>query len=212
MRRFTICLLASVAAISTPVLAQDGSEPVADEATTDDEIVVFGQGETRQVQELSSKELLILAPGTSPLKAIEKLPSVNFQSADPFGTYEWSSRVSIRGFNQNQLGYTLDGIPLGDSSYGNNNGLHIGRAIISENIGVIRVSQGSGSIGTQATNNLGGTLEFLSADPEGGFGADLNATYGSENTVRGFARINLGEAGGIRGFISALVNTASEYI
>ncbi len=211
MRKFSIFLFATAAAISTPVLAQEGSAPAADETTADEEIVVFGQGETRQVQELSSKELLILAPGTSPLKAIEKLPSVNFQSADPFGTYEWSSRVSIRGFNQNQLGYTLDGIPLGDSTYGNNNGLHIGRAIISENIGVTRVSQGSGSIGTQATNNLGGTLEFFSADPNDGFGADLNATYGSENTIRGFGRINLGEAGGIRGFISGVYHNAEKW-
>jgi iron complex outermembrane recepter protein len=206
----SICLFTSVALITVPATAQDETAPVVDEAA-DGEIVVFGQGETRQVQEVSSKELLILAPGTSPLKAIEKLPSVSFQSADPFGTYEWSSRISIRGFNQNQLGFTLDGIPLGDSSYGNNNGLHIGRAIISENIGVTRVSQGSGSIGTQATNNLGGTLEFFSADPTGGLGFDANLTYGSENTVRGFGRFNFGEAGGIRGFVSGVYHNAEKW-
>lgn len=210
MRKFTSILLASVALIASPAMAQQANSP-AETETTEDEIVVFGQGETRQVQEISSKELLILAPGTSPLKAIEKLPSVNFQSADPFGTYEWSSRVSIRGFNQNQLGYTLDGIPLGDSTYGNNNGLHIGRAIISENIGVTRVSQGSGSIGTQATNNLGGTLEFFSADPSDGFGVDANLTYGSENTIRGFGRVNFGEADGIRGFISGVYHNAEKW-
>lgn len=210
MRKFTSILLASVALITSPAMAQQTNSP-AETETTEDEIVVFGQGETRQVQEISSKELLILAPGTSPLKAIEKLPSVNFQSADPFGTYEWSSRVSIRGFNQNQLGYTLDGIPLGDSTYGNNNGLHIGRAIISENIGVTRVSQGSGSIGTQATNNLGGTLEFFSADPSDGFGVDANLTYGSENTIRGFGRVNFGEADGIRGFISGVYHNAEKW-
>jgi iron complex outermembrane receptor protein len=210
MRKITVMLLAGVALGSVPVMAQQSNAPTtadSDEA----EIVVFGQGETRQVQEVSSKELLILAPGTSPLKAIEKLPSVSFQSADPFGTYEWSSRVSIRGFNQNQLGYTLDGIPLGDSSYGNNNGLHIGRAIISENIGVTRVSQGSGSIGTQATNNLGGTLEFFSADPSDGFGADANLTYGSSNTMRAFGRINFGEAGGVRGFLSGVYHNAEKW-
>ena len=210
MRVFTSILLASAAVIASPAMAQQANSP-AETETTEDEIVVFGQGETRQVQEISSKELLILAPGTSPLKAIEKLPSVNFQSADPFGTYEWSSRVSIRGFNQNQLGYTLDGIPLGDSTYGNNNGLHIGRAIISENIGVTRVSQGSGSIGTQATNNLGGTLEFFSADPSDGFGVDANLTYGSENTIRGFGRVNFGEADGIRGFISGVYHNAEKW-
>jgi iron complex outermembrane recepter protein len=210
MRRFTILLLVSAATAVTPALAQDATLP-ADGDGAADEIIVFGRGETRQVQELTSKELLILAPGTSPLKAIEKLPSVNFQSADPFGTYEWSSRVSIRGFNQNQLGYTLDGIPLGDSTYGNNNGLHIGRAIISENIGVTRVSQGSGSIGTQATNNLGGTLEFFSGDFSDGLGFDANLTYGSENTIRGFGRVNFGEAGGIRGFVSGVYHNAEKW-
>jgi iron complex outermembrane receptor protein len=210
MRRFVTILLVS-SAMATSAMAQDAATLPADENVDNEEIVVFGQGETRQVQELTSKELLILAPGTSPLKAIEKLPSVNFQSADPFGTYEWSSRVSIRGFNQNQLGYTLDGIPLGDSTYGNNNGLHIGRAIISENIGVTRVSQGSGSIGTQATNNLGGTLEFFSMDPNDGFGVDANLTYGSENTVRGFGRVNFGEADGIRGFISGVYHNAEKW-
>ena len=210
MRKFTALLLASATFAAAPAMAQQSNTPTV---TGSDEqvIVVFGKGETRQVQDVTSKELLILAPGTSPLKAIEKLPSVNFQSADPFGTYEWSSRVSIRGFNQNQLGYTLDGIPLGDSSYGNNNGLHIGRAIISDNIGVTRVSQGSGSIGTQATNNLGGTLEFFSADNSDGFGVDANLTYGSENTMRAFTRVNFGEAGGLRGFISGVYHKADKW-
>ena len=210
MRKISVMLLAGVALGSMPAMAQQvNTAPAVD--SDDAEIVVFGQGETRQVQEVTSKELLILAPGTSPLKAIEKLPSVNFQSADPFGTYEWSSRVSIRGFNQNQLGYTLDGIPLGDSTYGNNNGLHIGRAIISENIGVTRVSQGSGSIGTQATNNLGGTLEFFSADVNDGFGVDGNLTYGSSNTIRAFGRVNFGEAGGFRGFVSGVYHNAEKW-
>ena len=45
------------------------------------------------------------------------------------------ARISIRGFNQNQLGFTLDGVPLGDMTYGNLNGLHVSRAVISENLG-----------------------------------------------------------------------------
>ncbi len=210
MRALSVFLLASTAFSAMPAFAQaaDAVEADANEAA---EIVVFGRGETRQVQELNTKDLTILAPGTSPLKAIEKLPSVNFQSADPFGTYEWSQRVSIRGFNQNQLGFTLDGIPLGDGTYGNNNGLHISRAITSENIGVTRVSQGAGSIGTQATNNLGGTLEFMSLDPKGELGVDTNLTYGSENTIRGFARVNFGSKDGVRGFVSGVYHNAEKW-
>ncbi len=211
MRRFSICLFLTTSLIAMPAWAQNA--PAADDAEAGEaaEIIVFGRGETRQVQELKSEDLLILAPGTSPLKAIEKLPSVNFQSADPFGTYEWSQRVSIRGFNQNQLGFTFDGIPLGDGTYGNHNGLHVSRAVSPENIGVTRVSQGAGSIGTQATNNLGGTLEFFSMDPKGGFGFDANVSYGSENTIRGFARVNFGEAGRARGFVSGTYYDANKW-
>jgi iron complex outermembrane receptor protein len=129
MRIFEILLLTTTAMIAMPAWAQQTEQAPAAELEGAEEIVVVGRGESRQVQELSNKDLTILAPGTSPLKAIEKLPSVNFQSADPFGTYEWSQRVSIRGFNQNQLGFNFDGIPLGDSTYGNHNGLHISRAV-----------------------------------------------------------------------------------
>ncbi|MBB4838331.1 iron complex outermembrane receptor protein [Sphingomonas kyeonggiensis] len=201
MRKAAIWLLAGTSIlISGTAMAQD-VQPVApasaaDEGGEEGQIVVIGRGETRQVQQISASDIAELAAGTSPLKAIEKLPSVNFQSADPFGAYEWAQRVSIRGFNQNQLGFTLDGIPLGDASYGNVNGLHISRAISSENVGEVRVSQGAGSIGTQATNNLGGTLEFFSRDPSNSFGLHAEGTYGSENTVRLFGRIESGDLGG----------------
>jgi iron complex outermembrane recepter protein len=202
MRMLVTILLAGTALSTAPAYSQTLPGEAAAEVVEGREIIVLGRGETRQVQELDNRDLTILAAGTSPLKAIEKLPGVNFQSADPFGTYEWSQRVSIRGFSQTQLGFTLDGIPLGDGTYGNNNGLHISRAITSDNIGVTRVSQGAGSIGTQATNNLGGTLEFFSLDPKGEYGVDANLTYGSENTKRGFVRVNVGTADGPRGFIS----------
>lgn len=200
--RIVAVLLASTSLVAAPAFAAEDAAPAAASDAAAAEIVVMGQGQTRQVQELSTQELTILASGTSPLKAIEKLPSVNFQSADAFGTYEWSTRVTIRGFSQNQLGFNIDGIPLGDMSYGNANGLHISRAISPENIGVTRVSQGSGSITAQSTNNLGGTLEFFSIDPKDALGATASASYGSENTWRGFARIGLGTADGARAFAS----------
>ncbi|MGK6320798.1 TonB-dependent receptor [Sphingomonas sp. DT-204] len=201
MRHFAACLLAgsslfvSVAAHAAVPDGPTGTQPTAEEPATESDIVVIGKGETRQVQQLGAQDIAELVPGTSPLKAIEKLPSVNVTGADPFGAYEWAQRVSIRGFNQNQLGFTLDGIPLGDASYGNVNGLHISRAIISENIAETRVSQGSGSIGTQATNNLGGTLEFTSRDPAREFGLDANATLGSDDMWRTFFRLETGELG-----------------
>lgn len=212
MSRLRIALLfgSALGAVPTPAQADPSSatasaageqpdsiqQPAEEADGEDQEIVVFGRGETRQVQTLDTEELTILAPGTSPLKAIQKLPSVNFQSADAFGSYEWSQRLSIRSFNAQQLGYNLDGIPLGNAAYGTVNGLHISRAIIPDNIALTRVSQGAGSLGTQATNNLGGTLEFISRDPASEFGVEADGTYGSNDTWRGFARFDTGDLGG----------------
>jgi len=170
--------------------------PTASAATgVIEEIRVFGRGEARQVQSLTETQLERFPAGTSPLKAIEKLPGVNFQSADPYGAYEWSTRIVVRGFNQNQLGFTLDGVPLGDMSYANHNGLHISRAILSENVGRVTVSHGTGALGTASTSNLGGTLEFLSADPHDTLGATISGTMGSDEARRAFVRFDTGELG-----------------
>lgn len=215
MRLLTIGLLAGTSLLVPGIAAaSDNDAPVAKPAAEEsDEIVVIGRGETRQTQQIGQDDIAVLVPGTSPLKAIEKLPGVNFQSADPFGSYEWAQRISIRGFAQNQLGYTLDGLPLGDASYGNVNGLHISRAITSENIATTRVSQGAGAIGTAATNNLGGTIEFLSRNPASQFGLDANATVGSDNFYRLFARLDTGSLGenGPSAFISGLVSDTDKW-
>jgi iron complex outermembrane receptor protein len=188
------CLaLQAYAADTAPAVADT---PAADAAPAADQpvqvIEVTGQGQTRQVQNITRADMLKAVPGTSPLKVLEKLPGVNFQSADPFGSYEWSTRFSIRGFSQGQLGFTLDGVPLGDMSYGNNNGLHISRAISSENIGRVAVSQGAGSLGTASTSNLGGTVQFFTLDPSDDRALTASQTFGSDSTYRSFVRVDSG--------------------
>lgn len=210
--RFTMYLAsASIASLAFASTAR--AEEAADSETAADtrEIVVFGRGETRQVQEVGSDDIAILTPGTSPIRAIEKLPSVNIQASDPFGNYEWSTRVTIRSFAQSQLGFNLDGIPLGDMQYGNHNGLHVSRAISSENIGTVRVSQGAGSLGTQSTNNLGGTIEYFTLDPLDHFAVSASGTYGSDETMRGFVRVNVGSAEGFRGYVSYGYGSTDKY-
>ena len=195
MRRFTILLAATTALTAAPALAQSiaTTTPVAADDTSDGaEITVFGRGQTRQVGEISQAEIASQAPATSVLKALDKLPSVNFQSADPFGVYEWSERITVRGFDQSRLGFTLDGIPLGNQNYGNNNGLHTSRAISSENVATTLLTQGAGSVSAQATNNLGGTVEITSRDPSTTPGGDASLTYGNYNTFRGFVRLETG--------------------
>ena len=203
-------LSASLAAAA--VAQQPANTPAAD-ASQLEEVVIFARGVARQQQQVTAEQIDYLPAGTSPLKAIEKLPGVNFQSADPFGSYEWSTRIVVRGFNQNQLGFTLDGVPLGDMSYGNHNGLHISRAVPSEDVGRVSLSQGAGAIGTASTSNLGGTLEFFTLDPASDLGGRVDLTGGSDSTRRIFGHFDTGALGenGPRISLSAVDGTTDKW-
>ena len=193
LRLKPLCLLMLQALACTAYAADEGDTNVAGAIITPVQTVeILGSGQSRQVQNISRADMAKVVPGTSPLKVLEKLPGVSFQSADPFGAYEWSTRFSIRGFNQSQLGFTLDDIPLGDMSYGNNNGLHISRAISSENIGRVAVSQGAGGLGTASTSNLGGTVTFHTLGPSDTQSVTVAQTLGSDKTSRTFVRFDTG--------------------
>lgn len=214
--RNRLLLAASVASLcALPALAAPADDQsalaAAEAAAEEDEIVVFGKGQVRQVTEIRAEDIRLTVAGASPFIAIQKLPGVNFQSADPFGIYEWSTRITLRGFNQNQLGFTLDGVPLGDMSYGNTNGLHISRAVIADNIGTTRVSQGAGALGTASTSNLGGTIEFFSRDPQKDMGVAGNITYGDANTLRLFGTFDTGDMGGVRAYVSGAHISADKW-
>jgi iron complex outermembrane receptor protein len=157
-----------------------------------DQVTVTATGETRDVQSVDSKLLLETTPGTSPIAVLAHLPSVSVTSADPYGAYEWALRISVRGFNQNQLGFTLDDVPLGDMSYGNLNGLHISRALIDENLRTANLSQGTGALQTASTSNLGGAIQFLSIDPSDKRGLQATQSFGSFSGSRTFARYDSG--------------------
>lgn len=183
----------------------------ADDAARLDAVNVVGVGETRQVQEIGREELSRQPAGSSPLQLLAKLPGVHFSSADPWGNYEWAKRISIRGFNQQQLGFTLDGIPLGDMSYGNHNGLHISRALIAENLGAAEVSQGSAAIDTPSTSNLGGAVRFTTRGPQAERSLELAQTVGSDDTFRTFIRYDSGESNGFSSFVSVLRHDAEKW-
>jgi len=184
---------------ATPPAANDA--PAADAAG---EIVVTSR-RTRSTASLAGPEIQKILPGISPLKAIQTLPGVTYLTADPWGNNEQNISLFIHGFNAQQLGYTLDGVPLGDQQYGNYNGLSPQRATISENVGRVNLATGAGDLGTPSTSNLGGTIDTFTSDPKRDFGIGIQQTFGSYNAFRTFARIDTGTFGnGNSAYISAV--------
>ncbi|MBX9402079.1 TonB-dependent receptor [Lysobacter sp. BMK333-48F3] len=210
-----ICLaLATLPAYAAPADAAADAAAVASadagdaDATTLDAVSVIGLGETRQVQRIKLADIERKVPGSSAQKVLNKLPGISVQSNDAYGANEESQTISLRGFSQRLLGYTLDGIPLGDNSYGNYNGLGISRALIGENLAGAELAAGVGALGTASTSNLGGTLQYYSADPDSEFGLRLAQTFGSDRTRRTYARLDTGEHGGFSMYLSGSLLSA----
>ncbi len=163
------------------------------QAASGGEVIVTVSKTTRSAVQISGTETQKILPGISPLKAIESLPGVVYETADPWGNNEQNEALVVHGFTTQQLGYTMDDVPLGDQQYGNYNGLSTSRAVISENVSRVVLESGAGSLGVASTSNLGGAIEAFSSDPAKTFGFDARETVGSYGTTRTFGRLDTGD-------------------
>ncbi|MBB3224292.1 TonB-dependent receptor [Pseudoduganella umbonata] len=163
---------------------------------------------TRSSVALRGDEIQKILPGTNPLKALQTLPGVSFQTADPWGNNEQNLSLFVHGFSGQQLGYTMDGVPLGDQQYGNYNGLSPQRAVISENVRGVVLSSGAGDLATASTSNLGGTIETFSSDPLAERNFAVQQTLGSHDTSRTFLRYDSGKFGDSSVYVSAMHHEA----
>ncbi len=172
-------------------------------------IVTSDRESTHSAVEIGGVQAQKILPGISPLKAIETLPGVVYETSDPWGNNEQNESLVVHGFTTQQLGFTMDGVPLGDQQYGNYNGLSPSRALSSENVKRVTLSSGTGSLGVASTSNLGGAIETFSSDPYDTAGVDVRATGGSYDTARVFLRGDTGDLGdGWMGYLSFLHQNA----
>ena len=208
--RASLCLSSALPSIllANPSAATEAAAPAPEESSEAGSIIVTGNRTTRSSVELAGLEIQKVLPGVNPVKAIQTLPGVQFETADPWGNNEQNISLIIHGFNQNQLGFTLDGVPLGDQSYGNFNGLSPQRAVISENVGRVRLSSGAADLGTASASNLGGAIETFTSDPHHAFGVSAAQTLGSYDAQRTFLRVDSGDVDALggtnRGYISVV--------
>ena len=194
-------LLACTISVSIPALeaaraqdAQDGSDV--------EQVVVVGSGQTRSVSTLVPSNLKALPPGTSVQKALNFLPGVMAQSIDALGVNEQSLTLQVRGFSTTHLGYTLDGMPLGDGAYNNYNGLTVSRALMSENLGRADLATGIAGLSIASTSNLGGAVIYTSSAPKQTFGVSGTQTFASNDGKRSFLRLDTGDIDGFSAYLS----------
>ncbi|NGZ84226.1 TonB-dependent receptor [Duganella aceris] len=200
-----LAMAANVAAAVADMADTPAAEVEAAAAAAPMAVVEVATRKTRSSVDLTKDDMQKILPGINPLKALQTLPGVSFQTADPWGNNEQNLSLFIHGFSGPQLGYTMDGVPLGDQQYGNYNGLSPQRAVISENVGRVILSSGAGDLSTASTSNLGGTIETFSANPLASRNLAVQQTVGSYKTSRTYLRYDTGNFGdGSSAYISGV--------
>lgn len=133
------------------------------------------------------------SPITSINALIDNMPGVIVNEGDVFGSDDWSTMISVRGFQtiDQHLGTTIDGLPNGNSGYGG--GSRANRYIDAENLSTVAISRGISDIGSPSNEALGGTLSFTTDNPRMVKQVRANATIGTNNARRLYVRADSGE-------------------
>ncbi len=214
LKRGTSSILMSFL-IATGLTAQDvNSQEANTNASQDDpidELVVtgrrlstasdaIGEGEAGNTISVTREALLSAPSGVSGLKALEGLPGFNVQTDGALGLYEFGNSVTVRAFNFQQVGFTLDGIPMGrPDAFG---GSPIFRYVDNENLQQVRASPGSGNIVLPSATSLGPVVEYLTTKPSKELGGTLIVTLGDQNLRRSFVKLETGDINGFSGYVS----------
>jgi len=201
-KRFPLRLAFGLLSCSLSVSAQSNSAPAQNPAdvTTLDKLVVQAAVTPTANTLAGPQQIRLQPPASSALNVIKYLPGVNLSQGDAIGSDDWSTRLTIRGFNESQLGFTIDGVANGFTGYAG--GAKPNRFVDLENLSSVVVSQGAGDISSASRQALGGTLAYFTDAPATTAGGAANFTFGSFNTWRVFARADTGKfAGENRAFI-----------
>ena len=153
---------------------------------------------------------------TAVTSVIDNLPGVSVQEGDAYAFDDWSSNVVMRGFqttsNDAQIGTTIDGFPNGTSDYWG--GSKANRFVDPMNLGGVEVSQGTADIASRSVEALGGTLNFLTADPAAAASHTASITIGENEGQRFAARVETGSlfGGTTRAWIAAIRQEATDWM
>lgn len=193
---------------ATPLLAQQDPGQGADELQ---EVVVtgrrvsnasltIGEDEAGHVVSVTREALLSAPAGVSGLKALESLPGFNVQTDGALGLYEFGNSVTVRAFNFEQIGFLLDGIPMGrPDAFG---GSPIFRYVDNENLGQVRASPGAGDVSLPTAMSLGPVVEYLTTDTSEEFAARISVAFGDFGLQRSFVKLETGDLNGFSAYVS----------
>jgi iron complex outermembrane receptor protein len=204
LRVFALLLGASVSAVASAAAqappASEDTELVVTGRRVSDASAAIGADEVTNTISVTRDALLSAPSGVSGLKVLESLPGFNVQANDALGLYEFGNSVFVRAFNFRQIGFVLDGVPMGRSDqFG---GSPIFRYVDNENLARVTASQGAGDVSLPSYASLGPVVSYFSIDPAEEFSATIAQTIGSDDLSRSFVKLQTGAWNGFSAYLS----------
>lgn len=121
------------------------------------------------------------------LQSIAQLPGVNTYNYDATGMF--GGDVSIRGFGSDQIGFTVNGVPVNDSG---GYAFYAQEMIDKENVCTASVAQGSPELESPNSGATGGAVSMITCDPTDTRRVRLTQSVGGLNFSRTFVRVDSG--------------------
>jgi len=129
-------------------------------------------------------------PSANPFQLLNLQPGVNASSQDATGLFGGNLRV--RGFNADQMGFTINGAPVNDSG---NFAVYPQEYTDSENLCEIFVTQGAADTDAPHVGASGGNVGLVSCSPKEQFGLRFSQSVGELGFSRTFMRVDTGTIG-----------------
>ena len=217
-------LAASVVSLSTAgLMATPASAQSTGTVDFEDSVIIVTGGRTSDVggveipktpkakQVLDEEIIRRQRPGQTVNDIINLVPGVSFQNNDPWGSSGGS--FTIRGFSDDRISQTLDGLPLNDSG---NYALYTNQQVDTEIIEQVNVNLGVTDVDSPTASAVGGTINLRTREPSDDFKLtgtlSVGSTFAEGDTdnrsrlyMRGFGMIDTGDITGFgtKAFVSA---------
>ena len=137
------------------------------------------------------------APGVTYAQLIDTIPGVVAITDDASGLFD--ANYQIRGFTNDQIGVTVNGAPVNDSG---NYRVYPTEYGDTENMNDITVLHGYPDVDQAVAGAAGGSIAWSTIDPSHKFSFDTTLSAGSRSYQREFMRVQTGDLGPVRSWIS----------
>lgn len=199
----------ALSAVSLAMLAMAGAA-MAQQSSEVGKITVTGEGDklgtglmidddTPKAKSTVTKAQIDKSRSSSnPYQLLTLSPGVNANSQDATGLFGGNLRV--RGFNSDQMGFTINGAPVNDSG---SFSVFPQEYSDSENLCEIFITQGATDNEAPHVGASGGNVGLSTCDPKDTAGGKFSVSGGQLDFQRIFVRGDTGKIGNFKAFLSA---------